>query len=109
MAFGCIIETAMSRRPGDRGRRSLSLLGVALYTVVLVMAPFEHHDLLCHLKTPQHCTSCASSQLGSDPHTPAILGSGQLPDAGQAVSPLVTANGTLVAVRTPGRSPPAIS
>lgn len=85
------------------------LIGVAMYTIVLVLSPFEHHDLVCHLKTPQHCTSCASSQLGADPHTSAILGSGHLADAGRAMSPLLIAKGTLIAVRTTGRSPPATS
>ena len=99
----------MSCRLGDRGWRCRSLIGVAIYTVVLVTAPFEHHDLLCHLKTPQHCTSCASSQLGADPHMSAIFGTGHLVDAGQAVSPLILATGTLVVVRTTGRSPPATS
>jgi hypothetical protein len=104
-----MIEAEMSRRPDDRGWRSLSLIGIAIYAAVLVTAPFQHHDLLCHLKTPQHCTSCAWSQLGADPHTPSILATGHLPDAGQAVSSLVIANGTLVVVRTTGRSPPAVS
>lgn len=98
----------MFRRPGDRRWRSLSLIGVAIYAAFLVMAPFAHHDLLCHLKSPQHCSSCTSSQLGADPHTPTILG-GHLLDAGQAIPPLIISNGRLVAVRTPGRSPPARS
>jgi hypothetical protein len=106
MSFGCIIKEEMSRRPDDRFWRSLSLIGIALYAVVLVTAPFQHHDLLCHLKTPQHCTSCASSQLGADPHPPAILGGGHLADAGTAVSPLVLVTGTLIAASTTGRSPP---
>jgi cytochrome c oxidase subunit 3 len=40
-------------------------VGVAIYALFLLTTQFEHHDLLCHLKTPQHCTSCTSSQLGS--------------------------------------------
>ena len=90
------------------GVRRSKILGVALYAVFLVTAPFEHHDLLCHLKTPQHCTSCSSSQLGSDPHTPHILGAVHLADAGCAVSfqPLIEA--TLLAVPSSGRSPPAV-
>ena len=59
----------MSRRGEDLHSRRLALAGLAIYAVFLVASPFEHHDLLCHLKTPQHCTSCASSQLGSDPHS----------------------------------------
>jgi len=86
----------------------LAVVGLAIYALFLVASPFEHHDLLCHLKTPQHCTSCTSSQLGSDPHTPLILGAWHLADAGRAVSFQLLVEGTLLAVRSTGRSPPAL-
>ena len=86
--------------------RYKALLGAALYTLFLLTAPFEHHDLLCHIKTPQHCTSCASSLLGSDPHTPAIPAL-QLSDAGRAMARLTLPESVLFAVRSSGRSPPA--
>lgn len=91
----------------DRRWRALAFAGVAVYAVFLVMAPFEHHDLLCHLKTPQHCTSCSSSLVGSDPSRPAMFGTWQLRDAGRANAVERLAQGTLLAVRTTGRSPPA--
>ena len=81
-------------------------LGTALYALFLVTSQFEHHDLICHLKNPQHCTSCVSSQLGSDPQsltTPAVA---RLSDAGQTHSLPVTADDALLIVRSPGRSPP---
>ena len=92
---------------GDRYRGLPRFLGVAIYAVFLVTAPFEHHDLICHIKTPLHCTACASSQIGSDPSTPAILGAGHLADAGRALTVSVTADGILLPVRSTGRSPPA--
>ena len=55
-------------------------LGVALYAAVLVMAPFTHHDLACHLKNPQHCTACTSSQASTDPAT--VPGPGFIRDGG---------------------------
>ncbi|HEV8346145.1 MAG TPA: hypothetical protein VGQ16_06210 [Vicinamibacterales bacterium] len=57
----------------ERRSRRMALIGAALYAVVLLMAPFEHHDLVCHIKTPQHCMSCSATLVGSDPHAPAIL------------------------------------
>jgi hypothetical protein len=42
--------------------------------VLLLVAPFEHHDFSCELKTPLHCTACASTSVGADPHTPDPLG-----------------------------------
>jgi hypothetical protein len=96
----------MTGGSGDRRYRLLALAGLALYAIVLVAAPFEHHDLLCHLKTPQHCTSCASSQLGSDPGTPLVPPASQLVDAGSAVCVHLLAEDTLLAVGSTGRSPP---
>jgi hypothetical protein len=66
-----------------------TIVGLALYAAVLISSPFEHHDLICHLKTPQHCMSCASSQLGS----------------ATIFEPL--AEGALLAAASTGRSPPA--
>ena len=86
--------------------RYRALLAAALYALFLLTAPFEHHDLLCHIKTPQHCTSCSSSLLGSDPHAPAIL-THELRDAGRAMARLSLPESVLFAVRSSGRSPPA--
>jgi len=80
---------------------------MAIYAVFLVSSPFEHHDLSCELKTPQHCTSCSSTQLGSDPQTLLDPGAWQLADVGRAASLIVLEQGTLLVVRTTGRSPPA--
>jgi hypothetical protein len=90
-------------------KRFLTLAGLALYGFVLVAAPFEHHDLICHLKTPQHCTSCSSSQLGSDPHTLPSLDASHMKDAGSAAPFDQTIEGALLAVRTTGRSPPRLA
>jgi hypothetical protein len=84
----------------------VSWIGVALYAAFLVVAPFEHHDLVCHLKDPQHCTACTASHLGTDPGTPAILGAWHLSDAGRAVSYQPRAEGVLLPHQSTGRSPP---
>src|SRR6476620_12683137 len=102
-----MITRQMARCLGDRRWRSLTVIGLALYTVLLIAAAFEHHDLSCELKTPQHCTSCASSQLGSDPHTSATLGVWHLADASRVVSIQLAADSLLLSSRSTGRSPPA--
>jgi hypothetical protein len=89
--------------------RVLTLAGLALYAFVLVASPFEHHDLICHLKTPQHCTSCSSNQLGSDPHALPSPDPSHLKDAGSAATHDHTIEGALLAVRTTGRSPPRLA
>ena len=63
---------------------------MALYAVFLVFSPFEHHDLSCELKTPQHCTSCSSTQLGSD--TQVVLAPGSLRAPAIRLPPAVTSN-----------------
>jgi hypothetical protein len=96
-------------------RRALSIrrrsvrIGIALYALFLVTAPFEHHDLLCHLKTPQHCTSCSSSLLGSDPHSLAFNTTCQLADAGRAEVARESGEGILLVVASNGRAPPRLS
>ena len=106
---GRIITLYMARRLGDRRWRSLALVGLALYTVLLIASAFEHHDLSCELKTPQHCTACASSHLGSDPHTSATLGVWHLVDSSRVVSIQFIADSILLSSQSSGRSPPALS
>jgi hypothetical protein len=94
---------------GTRFRRrfkAFARAGVALFALFLVVALFEHHDIACHLKTPQHCTACTSSIVGSDPGAAIAARICCLMDAGRAVADQLLADGVLLAVRTTGRSPP---
>jgi len=97
----------MRVRPERRRPQIHAVVGVAIYALFLVTAPFEHHDLLCHIKTPQHCTACIASLLSADPKTPAVVGTCHLADAGGAVPVHLLTDGILLAVRSTGRSPPA--
>jgi hypothetical protein len=90
----------------DGRRQSLISLCAAVYAVFLVTAPFEHHDLVCHLKTPLHCTSCTGSVLGSAPGHPAVPAAWNLTDAGRVVGFHRLVHGFLLQVRSTGRSPP---
>jgi len=82
-------------------------LGVALYAVVLILAPFTHHDIACHLKNPQHCTACTSNPASTDPAT--VAGPGLIPlvDLGCAVLSYSPSESVLLAAESNGRSPPA--
>jgi hypothetical protein len=86
--------------------RRLRLLGIGLHLAFVLIAPFEHHDLLCHLKQPLHCTACVSSPLGASPRPIQVVGSWSLRDAGKAVAILPAPKGILLAVSSTGRSPP---
>ena len=96
----------MSSRSGPDRRRLLTVVGAAIYAVFLVSAAFGHHDILCHLRNPQHCTACAASQLGSDPQALAVRITSGLFYAGRAITTHVIVGGLLVVVRSTGRSPP---
>src|SRR3954470_17981968 len=86
--------------------RTAKRLVVALYAVVLVLAPFTHHDLACHLKDPQHCTACTSTQALTDPATVAAPSVVALVDVGRAVSSHSSSQSVLLTAHSTGRSPP---
>jgi hypothetical protein len=97
----------MPLRTHGRVWRRVAFVGFALYAAFLFAAPFEHHDLSCELKTPQHCTACTASLLSSDPGTPDVPGVLPFADAGTPQAAAVRAHRLLLAVRSAGRSPPA--
>jgi hypothetical protein len=90
-----------------RGRRSLTIVATLVYVLVLAASAFEHHDLVCHLKNPRHCTACTASQLGSDPPALAADANSSLNDAGGAMAVAGDAIGALLPARSTGRSPPS--
>jgi hypothetical protein len=102
-----VLSEQMHVRPSGRRLRSLAFAGLAIYALFLVVSPFEHHDLSCELKTPQHCTACTSSLVGADPNALAVPDAWHFTDAGSAVSTPILAIDTLLTVRSAGRSPPA--
>jgi len=77
-----------------------------VYTVFLAATPFVHHDLLCELKTPLHCTACTSSVVGSQSSKLAPVGAWTLTDLGLAFTTEPAAHHILLAVSSGGRSPP---
>jgi hypothetical protein len=98
----------MPTRLGDRRWRRLAVIGVALHLVVVLTAQFEHHDILCHFKTPFHCTSCASNPLSVDAGTTAHVTDSFLADLGHAFAFVRDVQGALLTVSLTGRSPPSL-
>jgi len=98
----------MSGQAGRRrSLRSVSV-EVVLFLAVLVAAPFEHHDLACHLKSPFHCTACASAQDGLEQtHVGADVDTPGLADAGKVIPCQPRPDGAVFVVRSSGRSPPS--
>lgn len=81
-------------------------IAAAIYVLVLAASAFEHHDILCHLRNPQHCAACTATPLGSDPQTTVAPGTSDLADAGRVLTRYVMADDALLPVRSTGRSPP---
>jgi len=91
---------------GVRRWRRFAAFAVAVYAVFLATAEFEHHDLACHLKTPFHCTACASSPLSVNPATPLVPDARRFADAGRAIAIQLLTESALLATHSSGRSPP---
>jgi hypothetical protein len=96
-------------KTAGRSWRQLALAVVAVYTALVCAAAFEHHDVSCELKTPQHCVACTSTAVGSDPNGLAAPGVLLLADAGAAAAADVCAKSILLVVRSTGRSPPLVT
>jgi hypothetical protein len=101
-----MIETVSGVAQRLRVRRLIACL--AVYVVFLLVAPFSHHDLLCHIRTHAHCTSCSSSQPGFASGSPSIPGEGRLACAGRARVDSRVADGVLAPLRLSGRAPPSL-
>ena len=83
-------------------------LVAAAYILALAMLPFAHHDLVCHLKSSTHCSTChigTSDHEGRpDPAAAAV----SLTDAGLTVDCLPPSTASRVPAPSSGRSPPAL-
>ena len=87
--------------------RIVKWLGLVLYAAVLVLAPFTHHDIECHLKNPSHCTACSSVQASTDPAAVTAVPVAPLVELGWAVLSSCPAENVLLVSDLTGRSPPA--
>jgi hypothetical protein len=93
-------------RPRPTGLRYALRTVVALYVLALAAMPFAHHDLVCHLKSSTHCTTChigtSADSGGSDP----VVAADVLNDAGRPSEPVATSLSTPALLPSAGRSPP---
>ena len=96
------------RRLFRGSRRGLGLKAVlALYVLAAALMPFAHHDLVCHLKSTTHCTTCIVGSSAEAAADPALLARFWLNDAGATVFDPVTQPDSAARPSTPGRAPPA--
>jgi hypothetical protein len=63
---------------------ALSRLLLAVYVSAAALSPLQHHDVICHLQSPTHCTTCL---IGSTAEGPSVVNS-------SPASPLVAIGST---------------
>jgi hypothetical protein len=81
---------------------------LAAYVIAAALMPLAHHDLVCHIKSATHCTTCtvgSSAEAGSDP---ASLTRYWLLDAGTTIVDPARAPHEAPLRALSGRAPPAI-
>ncbi len=92
---------------GSRPGPGLKLV-LALYVLAAALAPFAHHDFVCHLKSTNHCTTCVVGSSAEAAADPAVLARFWLNDAGATVFEPITPPDSAARRSTPGRAPPAV-
>lgn len=92
-----------------RGFQSGFPLKVVLgaYVLAAAMLPLGHHDLVCHLKSSTHCTTCVVGASGeSTPHTAALVAVSLDDRGGASGAPALPAR-SLAQSPSCGRAPPS--
>jgi hypothetical protein len=97
-------------RPAGRSAR-LGVLGrlvLVAYAAATLLTPLSHHDLVCHLKSRTHCTTCV---LGSsaEPDSSGVPATHvPLTDAGSAQALPLASCESRPHGSIPSRAPPAV-
>jgi hypothetical protein len=87
------------------GRRFKVVLG--LYFLAAALMPLGHHDVVCHLKSTTHCTTCTTGSSAEAAADPSVLARFWLLDAGATIcEPVKAAHSTAVRPAS-GRAPPS--
>lgn len=81
---------------------------LALYMFAAAVMPLAHHDLVCHLKSTTHCTTCTVGSSAEAASDPALLARFWLLDAGATVVDPASAPEAAPLCAISGRAPPAI-
>ena len=81
-------------------------LVVVAYAVALAALPFGHHDLVCHLKSNTHCTTCLVGTSVDDSGAEPPLATLTLDDAGQPVERPRPGIASCAPAPSSGRAPP---
>jgi len=81
---------------------------LAAYVLAAALLPLAHHDVLCHLKSSTHCTSCAVGSSGEAAPSAISLENLSLPDAGRTMPASSVRRLSAPVQDSAGRSPPLV-
>ena len=76
------------------------------YFAALAATPFAHHDIVCHLKSNTHCSTCHLGTSADPDATQPSLTSADFPDAGGADEHTTTVAVSYEITPSAGRAPP---
>ena len=79
---------------------------LAVYVLAAALMPLAHHDIVCHLKSTTHCTTCVIGSSGETAAWASALDGAGLADAGRAILPSAACCQSAPVRASSGRSPP---
>lgn len=81
---------------------------LAAYVMAAALLPLAHHDVICHVKSSTHCTTCLTTSSGEAAASAEALEEAILCDAGRATIVLVVTAHAAPTGASSGRSPPSL-
>jgi hypothetical protein len=81
---------------------------LAAYVLAAALLPLAHHDVLCHVKSSTHCTTCVVGSSGETAAWSVALDGIGLRDAGRAILLSAACHHSTPIRASSGRSPPAV-
>lgn len=98
-----------TRRTGATAPALRAKLVLAFYVLVAALLPLAHHDLVCHLKSSTHCTTCIIGSSAESAADPTVFVPFALNDAGAAARGAAQLARSAPICVCSGRAPPAIA
>jgi hypothetical protein len=96
-----------TRRPGALALGLRLKLVLAFYVLSAALLPLAHHDIVCHLKSATHCTTCVVGASGESAADPVVCAPFTLHDGGTAAGGPSRAPESGPLGVCSGRAPPA--
>lgn len=95
-----------ARRPGATAPGLHLKLVLTFYVLAAALLPLAHHDIVCHLKSSTHCTSCLVGASAESAAESAVFVPFTVNDAGAAACAGAARVVSIPHCVIPGRAPP---